>query len=97
MKSALADSPHFRAYQLRLGLAVVCRYLTASSPCYRAGAAGVLSRRHDVEFLSLHIHLGFIHQISIPGPKRRRGRPPAAAVRRVCTDFESPLTLDAWP
>src|SRR6266513_2895141 len=47
IESALADSPHFR-YQLRLGLAVICRYLTASSPCYRAGAAGVL-RRHGVE------------------------------------------------
>jgi len=47
MKSALADSPHFR-HELRLGLAVVCRYLTASSPCYRAGAAGVL-RRHGIE------------------------------------------------
>ncbi len=48
MKSALAPEPAFQAYELRLGPAVICRYLTVSSPCYRAGAAGVL-RRHGVE------------------------------------------------
>src|SRR6266481_8763689 len=36
--------------------------------------------------------LGLHHQVSIPGLGQRRGRPPAAAVRKVCTDFESPLT-----
>src|SRR6266480_3700854 len=44
MKSALAIEPAFQAYDFAW---VICPYLSASSPCYRAGAAGVL-RRHGI-------------------------------------------------
>src|SRR6266436_5420561 len=53
-----------------------------------------LNRGRHLSFCNC-IPLGLHHQVSIAGLGRSRGRPPAAAVRQVCTDFESPLT-EMW-
>jgi len=78
MKSAWADSPHFRHTKLPWVFAVICRYLTAPSPYYRAGAAGVLACRRRTKTTP---PLGLVLQLTAQLERTRPG------LARLSPDF----------